>query len=113
MIRILGTYSFSKSGTVYGPSWLSASDSDFRFEWLAGKPYVIPIEYIAGIKPMVVIPWLSWGIQIDHTYDSVQSPIYFGTNYERPSRLISKLTDLPFNTGISIDFSTKQGLFPC
>lgn len=113
MIRTLGSYSFSKFGTAFGPAWLSASESEFKFECPIAKPVVIPIEHITGLKPLVLIPWWSWGIQIDHNCSTVQSPILFGTGFERPSCLISKLTNLPFNTNIRIDLSTKRGLIPC
>ncbi len=113
MIRVLGTYSFSKFGTVFGPSWLSASDTEFKLEWLFKQSYTIPIEHIVGLKPLVVFPWWAWGIQIDHNFPSIQSPIYFGTGFVRPSRIISQLANLSFNTNTKIDFTTNKGVLPC
>jgi hypothetical protein len=112
-IQWFGSYSFNNR-KVYPSSGITIDETTL----VIGNPITLDIridlEAVTGLQPFVAIPFLAWGLRIEHCEGTVRTPLFLRLPpTRRPSRVIAAMASLPRLAHAKVDRTAWKALFPC
>jgi hypothetical protein len=112
-IRLFGTYSFNRR-KVFPTSGITIDETTL----VIGNPGTLDIridlETITSLQPFVSIPFVAWGMRIEHRQGDVSTPLCLQLSpTTRPSRIIGVMARFPHLSHAQVDRASWKALLPC
>jgi hypothetical protein len=112
-IRLFGSYSFD-SGKVRVSSGITIDETTI----VIGNPGTLDIRInlkaVTSLQPFVSIPFLAWGLRIEHREGNVRTPIFLQLSpASRPSRIVAVMASFPHLSHAKVDRASWKAVFPC
>jgi hypothetical protein len=112
-IRWFGSYSFNNQ-KLYPSSGITIDETTL----VIGNPITLDIRIdltaITDLQPFVSIPFLAWGLRIEHREGTVRTPIFLRLPpTKRPSSIIAAMAHFPSLSKAKVDLTSWNTLLPC